>query len=323
MYLVTTRPKKLALPVAMVDGTVPGWEFKPGDIHYDHHTPNGADIQLQEMEDAPVLTGEWCFVTTQVDADACVAACWLQLTEEERKQNKERLEAIAYDCDHLGVPKRLSHLGDFATFAVGALKSNSTKIIEEVGLPTDRKRWSIEQKELFASTAFKQGTEWLWAACIGECPFPGEMGEGEEYWDEIEENINFIIDRGLISLYRDCLLFDGKGLGGKYIDPRCWLVAAERLGYETETPITLTQREVFVDNKFKGYSYTIGSIPLHPSQEKLDYTKGVFSALTEAEKNRNPNADGWGGRKTVGGSGWNTPSNLLPQEIIDIVLRNC
>lgn len=320
-YLVTTKPKTVTTPIAMVDGTVPGWQFNPVDLHYDHHKQGGADVQIQEMEDAPVLTGGWCMVTTQVDADACVSACWLQLSPEERELNRDKLEAIAYDCDHLGVPKRLSRWDDFATLAVGAMKSNSIEIIKDLGLPSNRKEWSLLDKECFASTAFQRGTEWLIAACKGERPFPGEMGDGEEYWNGVEENIELIIDRGLVSLYRDCLLFDGKGLSGIYIDPRAWLVAYKRLGYEPETPVTLTQRAIFTDNQFRGYSYTLGSIPLHPGQKRLDYTKGVFAALTEAERTRNPNADGWGGRKTVGGSGWNTPSSLLPQEVIDIVLE--
>ena len=324
-YIVTTRSSvisKLDWSIAMVDGTVPGWDnWHPRDKHYDHHRPHGADIQIAEMEEAPVLKGNWCIVTTQVDADACVAACWLQINPEEREANRERLEAIAYDCDHLGVPKRLSHLGDFATFAVGAMKSTSSEIVTELGLPTDRKGWSIEQKETYASEAFRRGTQWLIDACRGDRPWPGESGESSQYWRSVEENIEMIIDQGRVSLYRDCLLFDAKGVN-RYIDPRCWLRASNRLGINPLLPITLTQREVYTDNCFRGYSYTIGCVPLHPELDKLDFTKGVFASLTEAEKMRNPNADGWGGRRTVGGSGWNTPSNLLPQEVIDIVLRN-
>lgn len=36
-YLVTTKPIPVEQPVIMVDGTVLGWNFKPGDRHFDHH----------------------------------------------------------------------------------------------------------------------------------------------------------------------------------------------------------------------------------------------------------------------------------------------
>ena len=321
-FIVTTRSSVLQeqdLPIVMVDGTVPGWVKRDGDLHYDHHRPGGADVQIAEMEEAPVLMEDCLFVTTQVDADACVAAAWLQLTPEERDANRDRLEAIAYDCDHLAVPVRLSHLGDFASCAVAAMKLTSTEIVSDLGFPIDRREWSIEQKDAYASEAFRRGTQWLIDACRGD-HWPGESGEAVQYWQSVEENIEMIIDQGRVSLYRDCLLFDAKGVN-RYIDPRCWLRASNRLGINPLLPITLTQREVYTDNCFRGYSYTIGCVPLHPELDKLDFTKGVFASLTEAEKMRNPNADGWGGRRTVGGSGWNTPSNLLPQEVIDIVLR--
>jgi hypothetical protein len=67
----------------------------------------------------------------------------------------------------------------------------------------------------------------------------------------------------------------------------------------------------------------LGTIPLHPQQKNFDFTRGVFDALTKAERDRAPNADGWGGRATVGGSGWDTPSLLTAPEVIDIVLNVC
>ena len=128
-----------------------------------------------------------------------------------------------------------------------------------------------------------------------------------------------LLDENRVTFYRDCLLIDYKGLQGKYIDPRCALKAYQFMGHSCQFPVTLAQREVFINNEFKGYSYTLGCIPLHPELAKLDYTKWAFAALTEAERKINPNADGWGGRKTVGGSGWNTPSQLSPEQVIDIV----
>lgn len=66
----------------MVDGTVPDWEAKPGDLDWDHHRLGGADVQIEEIP-APnkqSLVEETstnqspCFVTTMVDVDACCAA---------------------------------------------------------------------------------------------------------------------------------------------------------------------------------------------------------------------------------------------------------
>ena len=331
-YLVTTRLEVLenaasGCQVYMVDGTVPGWTPGRDDYHFDHHHQGGADIQIDEMPSyiegvIPDISG--LIVTTQVDADACVAAAYLQVGDLIKDETLDKLRAIAYDCDHLGVPESLSKYADFAAQCVAAMKSDSNSLVEELGLPKDRKQWTIEQKEQYASLAFERGTEAIIAACNGERKFPGECGEAKEYWEKVEEYTQLLLDENRVTFYRDTLLIDYKGLQGKYIDPRCALKAYQWLcdnyGHECQTPITLAQREVFVDNEFKGYSYTIGCIPLHPKLAGLDYTKGTFEKLTEAEREINPNADGWGGRKTVGGSGWNTPSRLTPQQITDIVI---
>ncbi len=51
MYLVTTNADRLPSDhqIIMVDGTVPDWEAKPGDLHWDHHRPGGADVQMDEI----------------------------------------------------------------------------------------------------------------------------------------------------------------------------------------------------------------------------------------------------------------------------------
>ena len=337
-YLVTTRLEVLekasnGFQVFMVDGTVPGFAPKNYDYHFDHHRDGGTDIQIDEMpsmEDLkidPNLQG--LIVTTQVDADACAASCYLQIPNWGWglvEDCFDKLRAIAYDCDHLGVPQSLAKYADFAAQCVAAMKSDSNSLVEELGLSKDRKTWTIEEKEKYASLAFQRGTEALIAACKGERKFPGELGEAKEYWEKVEENTALLLDENRVTFYRNTLLIDYKGLQGKYIDPRCALKAYDFLreicGHECEYPITLAQREVYIENEFKGYSYTLGCIPLHPQLKDLDYTKEVFKTLTAAEKEINPNADGWGGRKTVGGSGWNTPSQLKPEEVIDIVLKS-
>lgn len=328
-YLVTTRLEVLeksasGSQVFMVDGTVPRWVAGKNDYHFDHHRQGGADIQIDEMPSyiegiIPDLSA--LIVTTQVDADACVAAAYLQVGDLISQETLNKLRAIAYDCDHLAVPDELAEHADFAAQCVAAMKAGSDKLVDELGLPKDRKQWSIEQKEQYASLAFERGTEAIIAACRGERKFPGENGEATQYWEQVEANTQIIIDEGRVSVYRDCLLFDGKGLAGKYIDPRCWLKASKSLGLlDICKPITLAQREVFIDNEFKGFSYTLGCVPLHPSLGGVDFTKGTFDRLTESERKINPSADGWGGRKTVGGSGWNTPSQLTPEQVIDVVL---
>lgn len=189
-----------------------------------------------------------------------------------------------------------------------------------------------------------------------------QNGEADEYFEQIQRDVNQLLTEKRVSFYKGCTLIDYKGLQGRYVDPRCAIKVVQHLEDKfqdeypqfgdppADSPITLAQREVFVDNEFKGYSYTLGIIPLHPGVEKLDYTKDVFDALTKAEWERNgyhydhtirklitekeltnltlkdrldlvrEHKLGWGGRKTVGGSSWNTPSGLTPEEAIDTVL---
>jgi hypothetical protein len=51
MYLVTTKADRLPTDhqIIMVDGTVPDWKAKPGDLHWDHHRPGGADVQIDKI----------------------------------------------------------------------------------------------------------------------------------------------------------------------------------------------------------------------------------------------------------------------------------
>ena len=147
--------------------------------------------------------------------------------------------------------------------------------------------------------------------------------------------------------YRDVLIFDCTQVEG-YLDPR----AAQNLDIVGEEPFTVTRRKIVKNNEFVGYCNTIGIVPLHINIDQVDYVSNqVFEELTDAELDQNPNhfdnsiiaanlkdewehkntstADwlcspkvklGWGGRKTVGGSPWNTPSKLSPQKVIDVIL---
>ena len=328
-YLVTTDINRLpATPIAMVDGTVPGYSLREGDLHFDHHRVGGKATQIEDMPEEWDMWEIETIVTTQVDADACVAAAYLQLAPEVSPENEQKLKAIAYDCDHLKVSEDLEDLADFAAQAVAALKSEGFKLASKLGLPEDRKGWTEDQKVLYASECFKQGSEWLIAAIKGDRPYPGELGEAAEYWQQVQSDEQQFIDESRITKYKDALLFNMMGWKGRYVDPRASLRAAKRLGLSAT--ITLTQREM----KENGWSYTIAS-----SVKNLLTGFDAFRNLTKAEAvkrgievdlvdefwgtpelNARIGFDPWGGREAVGGSGWRTPSLLQPKEVIDTLM---
>ncbi len=334
-FLVTTKLDRLSSEfsgrqVVMIDGTVPGWfplqggELYKGDLHFDHHRFGGPDIQLDDLIGVDFKRGidtNTMFVTTQVDADACVAAAYIVLSGEGDAPEGEtlrKLRAIAYDCDHLTVPESLSDLADFAAQAVAAMKANGDEVINLLGLPRDRKSWSSEQKEVFASECFKEGTQHLIDACRGYNSYPGEQGEAKAYWENVERLTQKIIDEDRIRIYKGCAIFNASAIN-EYVDPRCWIRALKTLDISPEHPVTVTKRDVVVKGEYKGISYTLGTIPLHSHQKDWDYTKGIFDALTEAESDVG-NESKWGGRATVGGSGWNQVSVLSPTEVINVCL---
>lgn len=334
-YLVTTDISRLPqTPIAMVDGTVPGWTPKEPDydLHYDHHKVGGAEIQLDEIP-VGVLQSypyEYTIVTTQLDADACVAAAWLQLTKVSEK-NKRKLRAIAFDCDHLKVPDELADLADFAAQAVAAMKAEGFKVASQLGLPEDRGSWTDDQKVQYASEGFRQGTEWLIAAVKGQRRYPGESGEAVEYWQQVQSDEQQLIDEDRVYKYKDAVIFDMTGWHGRYVDPRASLRAAKRLGLEAT--LSLIQRDAK-----DGWSYTIAS-----ANKDLLTGFDAFRRLTKAEMVKRlielelaeqvvndywgrPEIssvlgfDPWGGREAVGGSGWRTPSLLKPEEVIDTLM---
>lgn len=327
-YFVTTNADRLPsdYQIIMVDGTVPQWNAKPGDLHWDHHRPGGADIQMDEipLPERNSFLAEHavefppCFVTTMVDADACCAAAWVQLPREMlTPETIARFQAIAWDCDHLMVPPDLTHLAEFAAKADAALKKSSEGIAADLGLPHERKDWAEDHWEAYSSEAFRRGTEWLMAAAMGDLPYPGECGEADDYWQQVEvdaqmlttdNRIQFIdTNRGAIAV---C---DMRGLGHS-VDPRSFYHAIQS-HLQALRPEAITIRE----HRLGGHQYTLGSIPLHPGQQHLDYTQGTFERLTQAEQANNPETGSWGGRRTVGGSPWNHPSNLTIAEIIELL----
>lgn len=338
-YLVTTHCSDLPqqLPLVMVDGTVPHWQPRVQDQHYDHHKPGGAPVQILEIPDTARIPEQVCFVTTQVDADACAAAAWLQLLTLQPaaavlQHAHDRLCAIAYECDHLGQPPipLYTGLADFACNAVATLKLSSNTLIPELGLPKDRNTWSDEQKSLFASRAFQKGSEWLLQAALGLTGWPGEAGEAAAYWARFHQQRPEIWAR--------CRLVSGVGVLDQrgitvYVDPRHLIDwTREQAGHSN---LTLTVRDRFFEIDritgkavLPGYSYTLGSIPLHVLGSPRFSEHDVWNILTQAETAKRallgfpPAGSGWGGRNEVGGSGWNDAALLIPEEVILQVLQH-
>lgn len=328
MYLVTTQADRLPSDhqIIMVDGTVPDWQAKPGDLHWDHHRPSGADVQMDEIpapkEQSLVeeqSTGEPpCFVTTMVDADACCAAAWVQLPADVlTPETVAKFKAIAWNCDHLMVPLDLSQYAEFAAKADAALRKSSEGITADLGLPHECKDWTAEHWEAYSSEAFRRGTEWLIAAAKSDRPYPGECGEADDYWQQIQADTQQLTDENriqLIDTQRGAIaVCDVRGMGHS-VDPRSFYEAIQSCSQSLRSE-ALTVR----DHRVGGTQYTLGSIPLHPEQHTLDYTQGTFDRLTQAEQAKNPNSGSWGGRRTVGGSAWNTASELSVEEIIALL----
>jgi hypothetical protein len=330
MYLVTTKADHIPIDhqIIMVDGTVPDWEAKFGDLHWDHHCPGGADVQIDEIPapkerslveerstDRPV-----CFVTTMVDADACCAAAWVQLPAQTlTRETIAKFKAIAWDCDHLMVPPNLSQYAEFAAKADAALKKSSEGIAADLGLPHERKDWTEEQWEAYSSEAFRRGTEWLIAAAKGDRSYPGECGEADDYWQQIRADAQQLTDENriqFIDTQRGAIAVCDTRRMGHSVDPRSFYEAIQSCS-QSLRPEALTIRE----HRAGGTQYTLGSIPLHPEQHTLDYTRGTFDRLTQAERAKNPASGSWGGRRTVGGSAWNTASELTVEEIVALLDR--
>lgn len=314
--------------VIMVDGTIPGWECKYPHRHFDHHRKGGEKVQIDEM------TEEWydqphqhdpqdirlvlpyfhhdkniVIATTQLDADACVAAAYFIAGGLFSPASMDRLRAIAYDCDHLGVPPELAHLKDFAFKAVATFIQPAIREAIPISLgidPKDFKNWTAEQRQLVSSESFRRSTEWLVSAALGLRPWPGESGEADGYAAELSEMADRLISEGRISQVGEMAVGDGTGY--PYVNPRSFYMAWERSGYGVP-PLSLTYREHKASPTAK--TYTIAALG------GIDLTDGYFDALTAAERAVNPDADPWGGRATVGGSGWNTGSTLEPAQVFE------
>ena len=221
---------------------------------------------------------------------------------------------------HSTVPEaKLSQWAEFAAKAVVALKTTGSAIVTELELPRERHTWSPQQWETYFSEGFKRGTEWLIEAARSQRPWPGEQGEAENYWQGIERDASLLLAQNRIQLLptpRGVVAVGDLRDIGHYIEPKSFNQAiASLVPLENVRPETLLVRE----HKYGGIQYTLGCLPAHPQTQHLDYTAGLFEHLTQAELAKDSSSEGWGGRRTVGGSGWNTPSQLTPEEVIALL----
>ena len=361
-YIATTLASDIPKDrqIVMVDGTVPDWQIREGDLHFDHHKPGGAPIQILEIPGETKIDDDAIFVTTQVDADACAAAAWLQLlttakkfglTEEILESIKWKLQAIAYDCDHLGCPieqQEYMELWQFARDAVATLKLSGKSLKSEMGLPESKQLWSAQQKLAYNSLAFERGTQWLVDAALGDCEWPGEKGEALAYWDAYDRESPCIHFR--CRMYKGVGILDSRGIPS-YVDPRHlidWvrsqpnhanitLTVRDRvleLFHTEEELILQKQGESKIENcetawqiNLAAFNYTLGCVPLHELGSPQFSEKGVWEVLSKAERDKRfylnlpMPTGGWGGRNEVGGSSWNDAAILAPEEVIDAVLQ--
>jgi len=219
-FVVTTRREVLedlkqeGWYLIGVDGTVPNSHGLYDEL-YDHHRPNGADIQLDEMTE--YSQSRECFgtygkpiavITTSVDADAIVSA--YRLMDEYAHLDQEQinlLRAIAYDCDHLAVPADLSKYADQAAQVVAALKEEANRLAKKLNLPVDRRRqWNVEDKEKFGSLAFEEGVKLISKLLRGEWEY---RWTANKYWQGVKKITQQIKAEKRISRYRNHLMVVG------------------------------------------------------------------------------------------------------------------
>jgi len=321
-FLSTTQVSDLPVNtcVVMVDGTVPDWQAREMDYHYDHHRPGGDDIQLTEIpfdkavEIRSRLTREEVvFVTTLADADAAaaVAYCLTGATGEHYR----RLSAIAYDCDHLGVPDSLSDLSEFAFKVVATFKIAGNKLRDAFGLGADRRQWSSQDHLRFNSKLFERATHHYVDAIRGQGHWPGERGEAEDYRQSLVQMAERLKDERRVYSQQYISVADCRAMN-TYVDPRATHLAWKQAGLLGVNPQTLTIH----DHKLGCVSYTVGCIPLHLSALQLNYNESVYPRLTKMEQQQDNPSPTWGGRRSVGGSPWNAGSRLSVKQIIDVLV---
>lgn len=316
-------------PIVMVDGTVPGWQPTERDLHFDHHRPGGALVQILEIPEHTLVPEGAVYVTTQVDADACAAAAYLHLLEnapEAAAEAKDQLVAIAYDCDHLGLPagKEWDRYREFARNAVASLKLQGDAVIKDFGLPLDRKGWDSELKAAYANECFRRGAQWLVNSALGYWDWPGTKGEAKAYWDRVEA-LRPYVER-CAYLVGDYAVLDQRSLQ-QYCDPRLLVEWARQQPGHSNVTLTVRDRRLDLPDgrSIPAYSYTLGSVPLHEDGSPMFSDRGVWSALAAAERAKRakygypePSSD-WGGRNEVGGSSWNDACVLEPKEVLEVV----
>jgi hypothetical protein len=197
---------------------------------------------------------------------------------------------------------------------VAALKQEGFKLATTLGLPSNRREWTAAQKYEYNCACFEQGVALLEKAIKGEWDYAALC---VDYKAKMDEQSYVICKNGWVEYDRGFAIFRAEEFE-EYVDPRVWLRQLDDGGLDLH-PVTLTVRKY---QGGEGYSYTIGIIPFHPKLAGLNFNRaGLYEALSAAERAKNPEAQSWGGRATVGGSPWNTPSQLSPTKVITILTQ--
>jgi len=336
-FVVTTDVGKIPRnrQVIMIDGTVPCWVRGPGDHHWDHHKPGCEAIQIDEIPLNQITCGEIrirndaVFVTTQLDADAVVAAASIVLAAQGHRDsftvNLQKLRAIAWDCDHLALPPE-SHwdsLREFAAKAVAALKQEGFENLKNKDLLGDQTNWPQEKKNRYQHTLnanFCDSVLWVVEACNGNYSWPGEQGEADAYFRKMEEQRPAV--GACCHVSNNIAVFDQSGFS-EYVDPR---LLAQWVIQNCPTALaTVTIRDGKAKaNQPKGWAdrvwaYTVGWTP---GTSPMFSTQGLWEHLTALENQSReshgipPMTSGWGGREDVGGSSWNDAVITDPHTLV-------
>jgi hypothetical protein len=210
-------------------------------------------------------------------------------------------------------------LPDFAMKAVAAMKIRAGQHSRD---------WDAKQKSQWYSENFERSVNEILSACRNQAKWPGESGEADDIAIQWFQQSKKLLNELRVCYIDKVSIIDLRGLG--YVDPRAQQMAI--MHNSGLSPCTIA----VCDHKSGGMKYTLGSIPSLAKKTNLDYTKKTYVELNRYEAIRRgidpilvkehygqptfESAVGfspWGGRATVGGSGLNTPSMLLPHEIVD------
>lgn len=207
-----------------------------------------------------------------------------------------------------------------------------------VRYPKDYKDLSAAQAAFAENLSFKLCTEWLLRAIRGEEPFPGTTpGSVESFFETLQADVAEALEVQAVKFLpagegdsqRLYAVIDSR-LIPRTIDCRVLYRTSETIFPEIcdgkfpqrLSPVTLSVQR----NRSGGTTYTLGSFSSHPEWPELDlHRSGVYQALSEVERQEaelsgeNSVPEGWNGRRSVGGSGFNESSRLAVEQVLAII----